>query len=60
MDQYEWVRTAIEFTRKAFDRSPGRPVIRGGPSGRGSGADRIAGAIRSGVRCGDADYAAMT
>ena len=26
----------------------------------GSGADRIVGAIRSGVRCGDADYAAMT
>ncbi len=27
---------------------------------RGSGADRIVGAIRLGVRCGDADYAAMT
>ena len=27
---------------------------------RGSGADRIVGAIRSGVRYGDADYAAMT
>ena len=26
----------------------------------GSGADRIVGAIRSGVRRGDADYAAMT
>ena len=26
----------------------------------GSGADRIVGAIKSGVRWGDADYAAMT
>ena len=28
--------------------------------GHGSGADRIVGAIRPGVRRGDADYAAMT
>ena len=30
------------------------------PDWRGSGADRIVGAIRSGVRRGDTDYAAMT
>ena len=30
------------------------------PQALGSGADRIVGAIRSGVRYGDADYAAMT
>ena len=48
-------KTERGFVRALLERALGAPLEQ-----HGSGADRIVGAIRSGVRYGDAGYAAMT
>ena len=50
-------RTAFFMISSGYQ--PHRPKLQHNRE-RGSGADRIVGAIRPGVRPGDADYAAMT